>query len=189
VRSLRRSHDHPGAAHRPQPSGTDLASLAAASCPDTTLQPAPSDLERVRASIFCLVNRERARNGENPLRADAHLRAAAQHHSDDMAAREYFEHEAPGGETLLDRLHASGYLYSSRIGYVVGENIAWATLTLATPRAIVEAWMASPGHRANILDTSFRDTGIGVAPSVPRSLGEGQQGAMYTQDFGVVITG
>ena len=189
VRSFRRVHDHGETPRHPQPSSSDLANLATSSCPDVTLQPSSSDTERIRASVFCLINRERARNGEAPLRPDEHLRSAAQHHSDDMLAREYFDHEAPGGETLLDRLHASGYLYSSRIGYVVGENIAWGTLSLATPQAIVEAWMASPGHRANILDASFHDTGIGVAPGVPAALGEGQPGAMYTQDFGVVITG
>jgi uncharacterized protein YkwD len=80
-------------------------------------------------------------------------------------------------------------VYSSRIGYVIGENIAWGTLGLATPKAIVEAWMASPGHRANILDASYRDTGIGVVAAVPDSMGEGQDGAIYTQDFGVIITG
>jgi uncharacterized protein YkwD len=47
--------------------------------------------------------------------------------------------------------------------------------------------MASPGHRANILDERFRDTGIGVAPAVPVSLAEGQSGGMYTQDFGEII--
>jgi uncharacterized protein YkwD len=167
----------------------DLASLASATCPDTTSIPGPSELERARAAIFCLINRERARDNEQPLRSDLRLRDAAQHHSSDMLARDYFEHNGPGNETLLDRLRASGYIYSSRIGYIVGENIAWGTLVLATPKAIVEAWMASPGHRANILDASYHDTGIGVAPAVPGSLGEGQAGAMYTQDFGVIITG
>ena len=56
-----------------------------------------------------------------------------------------------------------------------------------TPRAIVAAWMASPGHRANILDARFRDTGIGVSPHPPASLADGQAGAIYTQDFGVII--
>jgi uncharacterized protein YkwD len=188
VRSLR--HRHIRSAAAPQTaSGANLASLAGSTCANTTQLPEPADLERARAAIYCLINRERARNGEGPLHGDGHLRAAAQHHSDDMLVRNYFQHEGPGGETLLDRLHASGYVYSSRIGYVIGENIAWGTLGLATPKAIVEAWMASPGHRANILDASYRDTGIGVVAAVPDSMGEGQDGAMYTQDFGVVITG
>lgn len=188
MRSLRRTRAH-GTLTRSQAAASQLASLASSPCPDTTLMPSGGDVELIRASIYCLVNRERARDGENPLRSDGDLRDAAQHHSEDMLARSYFDHNSPGGETLLDRLHASGYIYSSRIGYVVGENIAWGTLSLATPKAIVEAWMASPGHRANILDASYHETGIGVAPSVPRSLGEDQPGGMYTQDFGVIITG
>ena len=189
MRSLRRHSGHPATSHAGAPSSVNLASLASATCPETTVLPTASDLERARAAIFCLINRERARNGEEPLRPDGQLRVAAQHHSDDMLARSYFDHEAPGGETLLDRLRSAGYIYSTRLGYVVGENIAWGTLDLATPKAIVEAWMASPGHRANILDTSFHDTGIGITAAVPSSLGEGQPGAMYTQDFGVILGG
>ena len=86
-------------------------------------------------------------------------------------------------------MRAAGYIYSRQIGYEVGENIAWGTLWLATPRAIVAAWMASPGHRANILDRRYRDTGIGVSPHPPTSLAHGQPGAIYTQDFGVIIHG
>jgi uncharacterized protein YkwD len=156
-------------------------------CPASASAPASSDLEEVRDAVFCLINRERARNGESPLRASARLRLAAQEHSDEMVAQDYFAHEGPGGETLLDRVRACGYLHGSRVGYVLGENIAWGTRNLATPQAIVGAWMASPEHRANILNASFRDTGIGVAPGVPSVKGDGQPGGTYTQDFGVIL--
>ena len=106
-----------------------------------------------------------------------------------MASHDYFAHVGPRGQTLLARMRSAGYIYSSRVGYEVGENIAWGTLSLATPRAIVAAWMASPGHRANILDARFRDTAIGVSPHVPSSHSQGQAGGIYTQDFGVIITG
>jgi uncharacterized protein YkwD len=86
-------------------------------------------------------------------------------------------------------MRAARYIHSSRIGFEVGENIAWGTLQLATPRAIVAAWMASPGHRANILDPRFRDTAIGVSPHPPASLAHSQPGAIYTQDFGVIVSG
>jgi uncharacterized protein YkwD len=147
-----------------------------------------SDLEAARAAVFCLINRERVRTGESALRANDHLRLAAQEHSDQMVADDYFGHEGPGGETLVERVRACGYIDSSRLGYALGENIAWGTLTLATPDAIVEAWMASPEHRANILNASYRDTGIGVAPEVPSALSDGQAGATYTQDFGAILT-
>jgi uncharacterized protein YkwD len=123
------------------------------------------------------------------LDASPRLEQSAQRHTEDMAFGNYFEHISPGGETPVDRMRSSGYIYSSQIGYEVGENIGWGTLSLATPRAVVAAWMASPGHRANILDTHFRDTGVGVSPHPPESLARGQAGAVYTQDFGVIITG
>jgi uncharacterized protein YkwD len=84
------------------------------------------------------------------------------------------------------RVRASGFLSNGHVGYTLGENIAWGTLWLGTPHAIVKAWMASPGHRANILNRSYRYTGIGVDASLPRSMSNGQAGGMYTQDFGTV---
>jgi uncharacterized protein YkwD len=101
-----------------------------------------------------------------------------------MAFGDYFGHVGARGDTPLSRTRAAGYSHSSRVGYEVGENIAWGTLWLATPRAIVAAWMASPGHRANILDARFRDTAIGVSAHPPTNLAGGQAGAIYTQDFG-----
>ena len=114
---------------------------------------------------------------------------SAQAHTDSMAFGNYFEHVGPGGDTPLSRIRATGYIFSSQIGYEVGENIGWGTLWQSTPRAIVAAWMASAGHRANILDARFRNTGIGVSPHPPSSLAHHQAGAIYTQDFGVLITG
>lgn len=156
-------------------------------CDGADSTPTAANLELIRAATLCLVNRERTSAGESPLQLDAALARAAQGHSDDMAASDYFDHVGPGGNTPVDRMRASGYIYSSRLGYEVGENIAWGTLWLSTPRAIVAAWMASPGHRANILDGHYRDTAIGVAPHPLASLAHGQTGAIYTQDFGVIF--
>ena len=163
------------------------SSAADGGCPDAELRPTREDLDRIRRATLCLVNRERTSRGEVALRADGHLEAAAQGHSESMAAGDYFEHFGPGGQTPLDRMRAAGYIYSSRIGFAIGENIAWATGSSATPEAIVAAWMASPGHRANILDGRFRDSAIGVAPQALASQAHGQPGGMYTQDFGVII--
>jgi uncharacterized protein YkwD len=158
-------------------------------CGGADLTPSQEDLASVRAATLCLVNRERLRRGELPLRPNWRLAEAAQGHSADMASGNYFEHVGRRGDTPLRRLRAAGYIFSSRIGYELGENIAYGTLWLATPRAIVAAWMASPEHRANILDGRFRDTAIGVAPRAPGSLSHGQPGAIYTQEFGVIIMG
>jgi uncharacterized protein YkwD len=153
-------------------------------CPDTALQPNQGNISLIRAAILCLVNRERADRGERPLVPDARLQRAAQAHSESMALHSYFEHDGPQRETPLSRIRATGYISSARIGYEVGENIGWGTLWEGAPRAIVEAWMASPGHRANILDAYFRDSAVGVSPHLPSSLARGQAGAIYTEDFG-----
>jgi uncharacterized protein YkwD len=160
-----------------------------APCPDTTLAPSESNLDRIRTSVLCLVNRERTNRGEGPLAPDPHLQQAAQGHTESMAFGNYFEHDGPRGETPLSRMRAAGYIYSSRVGYEVGENLGWGTLWQGTPRAIVASWMASPDHRANILDGRFRNTGIGVSAHLPTSLASHQPGGIYTQDFGVLITG
>ncbi len=155
-------------------------------CAHTALTPTRANLKLIRAATLCLVNRERAAHGERALRANPRLARAAQTHSASMAFGDYFEHVGPRGMTPLARMRAVGYISSSRVAYEVGENIAWGTLWLASPRAIVAAWMASPGHRANILDPRFRETGIGVSPHPLASLAHGQPGAIYTEDFGVI---
>lgn len=163
------------------------AAAVARSCAGANLTPNAHNIRLVRAATLCLINRERKRYGERPLKVNHHLMRAARAHSDEMVARDYFSHVSPSGQTPLDRIRASGFI-AQRTSWCVGENIAWGTMWLATPRAIVSAWMASPGHRANILDRSYRDTGIGIDPTLPHSMSGGQPGAMYTQDFGALIS-
>lgn len=158
-------------------------------CAHTGLRPNARNLSLIRTATLCLVNRERAAHGERSLRLNVRLDRAAETHTASMASGDYFEHFGPSGQTPLARMRAAGYISSSHVGYEVGENIAWGTLGMATPRAIVSAWMRSPGHRANILDGRYRDTGIGISPNPPASLADGQPGAVYTQDFGVIIRG
>jgi uncharacterized protein YkwD len=150
--------------------------------------PTGEDLAGIRAATLCLVNRERAATGARPLQPNAGLQRAADSQAENMALDDYFGHLGPAGESLLARTRAVGYLSGSQVGYEVGENIAWGTLSFATPRAIVAAWMGSPGHRENILDPSYRDTAIGVAPQAPASLAHGQVGATYAQEFGAIVT-
>jgi uncharacterized protein YkwD len=141
----------------------------------------------MRAAILCLVNRERASAGERALVPVAALSAAAQRHTEDMAFGDFFDHVGPHGDTPVTRARAAGYFAGWHGGWEIGENIAFATGWLATPREIVAGWMASPGHRANILDARFRDTGVGASAHPPASLAGGQHGAVYTQDFGVLV--
>jgi uncharacterized protein YkwD len=163
-----------------------LARVLATPCQDAQLEPEPGNVARVRAAVMCLINRERAQNGEQPLRSDVELDAAAEAHVQDMIAGDYFEHVSPSGTTPVDRVRATGYVPGPPAGYVIGENLAWGTLSLATPEAIVAAWIASPGHLANILESQYRDTGIAIVAQVPASLANGASGATYAQEFGVI---
>jgi uncharacterized protein YkwD len=158
----------------------------ARSCAGANLTPNAHNMRLVRAATLCLINRERRRYGERPLKVNHRLMRVARAHSDEMVSRDYFSHVSPTGQTPLDRILASGFI-AKRVGWRVGENIAWGTMWLATPKAIVSSWMASPGHRANILDRGYRDTGIGIDPSLPHAMSGGQPGAMYTQDFGAIV--
>jgi len=164
-----------------------IATVLATPCQNTGLTPEAGDLPALRAAVLCLVNRVRAENGRSPLAPDARLEAAAEAHSREMVALDYFQHISPSGQTPADRIKAAGYIPGLTYGYAVGENIAWGTLGLSTPEAIVRAWEASPEHLANILEDQYRETGIGVQAAVPQSLGEGEPGAIYTEDFGVIF--
>jgi uncharacterized protein YkwD len=136
----------------------------------------------VRATL-CLLNKERAQRGLGKLRLSRKLGRAARHHSADMARRGYFSHDSRSGESFLDRIRRAGYLRRARQWYV-GENIAWGTGALATPRSIVRAWMNSPGHRANILNGRFHHIGVGISYNAPRRV-SGRAAATYTTDFGM----
>ncbi len=155
---------------------------AAASCADANLVPSSTNLPRIAAATLCLINQERAAAHLVALRANAALDTAAAQHSADMVAKNYFDHVSPSGSTPQSRMTAVGYLKPNR-AWSIGENIAAATGS-ATPASIVKMWMNSSGHRANILNPKFRDSGMGVSAAAPRLLGTGP-GATYTQDFGV----
>lgn len=168
-------------------SASIVAAVLATPCPNTELTPEAGNIEAIDAATLCLVNQERARNDELPLAPNAQLEQAAQGHSEEMVSDDYFAHVAPSGLTPVERVVATGYVPSSEVGYTLGENIAWGTLQLSTPSAIVAAWIASPEHLANILYSPYVDTAIGVAPEAPASLAEGQPGAVYSQEFGVIV--
>ena len=163
------------------------APAAPANCQNTELTPEAGNLALVSEAVVCLINRERAADGKSALVPNPQLEAAAEAHAQELVADDYFAHVSPTGETPSDRIRGTGYIPSASDGYLIGENLAWGTLSLATPRAIVAAWLASPEHRANILEGRYLETGVGVAPAVPSSLSEGAPGATYAQEFGTII--
>lgn len=151
-------------------------------CENADVMPAPGNEGVVRAAILCLHNQIRAGRGLPLLRENAKLRRAAVGHSADMVQRRFFDHTSPSGTTFVKRIFAARYA-SNRVAWSLGENLAWGTGSLATPREIMKAWMQSPGHRANVVKRSYREIGIGVVIGTPSA---GDDGATYTADFGVV---
>jgi hypothetical protein len=99
-----------------------------------------------------------------------------------MVAEQFFDHVAPDGSTLVQRLTDVGYI-SDDVDWSAGENIAWGQGNLSTPRSIVAAWMNSAGHRANILNGEYTQIGLGLAAGSPVDAG---WGTTYTTDFGSV---
>lgn len=154
-----------------------------APCANTNLMPDAGNLPLVRAAVLCLHNRERAAHGLPALRENAKLRRAADGHSANMVAAQFFDHASPSGGDMVDRILRTGYARDQ--GWSLGENIAWGTGSLATAAGIQRAWMHSPDHRANILRRQFREIGIGIAIGAPVSDAGDIDGATYTADFGL----
>jgi uncharacterized protein YkwD len=153
---------------------------AAQECADADLEATNENLGRIRAAILCLHNQIRAENDLPALRESKRLRKAALGHSKDMVKDGFFEHTTPEGVTMVDRILKAKYVGEDE-GWVLGENLAWGTGSLGTPRGAVDAWMDSPGHRANVLKKAYREMGVGVVAGVPVS---DAAGATYTVDFG-----
>ena len=127
----------------------------------------------VMAAVVCPVNRQRTARALPALRVDGRLDRSAQHWSSAMVADNDFSH----GSNFGARIRGFGFVWSA-----AGENIATG---YATPDAVVNAWMASPGHCRNILSPRFAFIGTGVSPRGIRSVGS--SGATWTQDFGLPI--
>ena len=162
--------------------GTPASAGAATRCAHADRLPTRATLAQARVATLCLLNRERGRRGLRALRSESRLRSAASGHSRDMAEHDYFAHDTPSGLSVVDRVRRTGYLRHTH-AWSVGENIAWGGGHYATPREIVDMWMHSEGHRANILNPGYREIGIGIAPGLPVT-GSAGRGATYTTDFG-----
>ncbi|MDZ8054804.1 MAG: CAP domain-containing protein [Aulosira sp. ZfuVER01] len=103
--------------------------------------------------VLDLTNQERAKNGLAPLQGNVELNYAADKYAELMAQQHYFSHTGPDGSQPWDRAKAVGFEAQT-----MGENIAAGQ---KTPQEVVQAWMNSPGHRANILNPQFTQLGVG----------------------------
>lgn len=99
-------------------------------------------------------NAKRQEAGLSPLALNSTLSVAAANKAADMFAKNYWAHNSPAGATPWDFITGAGYRYT-----VAGENLA---KNFSTSQAVVDAWMASPSHRANILKSNYRDVGLAV---------------------------
>lgn len=104
-------------------------------------------------AVVDLINAERVSAGCDPLQVNSKLVAAAQGHSEDMAIYDFFSHTGSNGSSAGQRIAAQGYSYSTW-----GENIAAG---YSTATSAVNGWMDSEGHRNNILNCNFKETGVG----------------------------
>lgn len=127
-------------------------------------------------TMRCLTNFARQRRGKPRLRHLPRLDRAARGKAADILRCDEFDHEACGREFTY---------WFERVGYrgrctAMGENIAWGTGSLGSPRAIFRAWLASPGHRANVLG-AFAELGIGLRTG---DLEGNRRAQVWTQAFG-----
>ena len=148
-------------------------------CAGSQLRPTPANGTRAHAAILCLINAERARHGAPPLTENAQLQVAAENQSLDMATRKFFEHRNPDGVEPAARIVHAGYP-----PILIGENLAWGEHWRSTPTEIMKGWMGSPGHRDNMLESRYREIGIGLAYAAPQPQDTPLPAAIYTTTFG-----
>lgn len=145
-----------GRAGDPEPSPTPETTPAPETTPTPEADPvptaAPEDSTAYVQAVVDLVNEARAAEGVEPLVLDDNLTACAMIRAEELASR--FEHTRPDGEAWITVLRENGYTY-----YSAGENIASG---YRTPESVVNAWLNSPVHRANILRDSFGRIGVGI---------------------------
>lgn len=111
--------------------------------------------DRITAkNILALTNYERAKVGLPALIENELLTEAAEKKADDMDENDYFEHEPEGRLSYIDFIKNEGYVYS-----IIGENLA---RDFSDVQSVVDAWIESPGHRANVLSSRYTETGISV---------------------------
>ncbi|WP_447002979.1 CAP domain-containing protein [Saccharothrix isguenensis] len=153
---------------RTSTAGAAIAALLVTAAPIAT---APAGAAPVHEQqVFALTNEQRAAAGCPALASSPALDAAAREHTVEMARTGNFSHTGVDGSTLGERVTEEGYQYR-----MVAENIAAGQTSAAE---VVQAWMASASHRANIVNCELRDLGIGYAVDANNK-------PYWTQDFGV----
>lgn len=136
-----------------------------------------SNVNLTNTGIVEWTNSQRATQGLGPLRDNMTLRKAAENKLNDMFEKQYFEHESPDGKMPSDVIKAVGYSY-----IVVGENLALGNFL--SDAVLVQAWMDSPGHRANILNINYQEIGTATR----KGMFEGKEVWLAVQEFGAPLS-
>jgi uncharacterized protein YkwD len=161
------------------------ASSGAAACSGAEDQAdGAQSTQEFETTTVCLLNQARTARGLPQLRYDAQLAEAARGHSSSMSSQDFFSHDSLSGSSFATRIEATGYIRGAS-SWFVGENIAYGSLSLGTPQALMTAWMHSPEHRRNILNRRFREVGPGVVWGSPTG-GSAAAAATVTTDFGAL---
>lgn len=113
------------------------------------------DVKKLEEEVARLVNAERAKNGQPPLRLNWELSRVARYKSNDFVKKNYFAHQSPTYGSPFDMMKNFGIKFTA-----AGENIAKGQ---NSPSAVMSSWMNSPGHRGNILSSAYNQIGVGVA--------------------------
>jgi hypothetical protein len=126
-----------------------------------------------RAGVIQWTNAQRAKYGLPPLKENPRLDVSAELKVQDMFEKQYFAHLSPSGEGVKDLVEIAGYEYIA-----IGENLALGNFR--NDEALVQGWMDSPGHRANILNPGYQDIGV----AVQKGQFEGRSVWLAVQHFG-----
>jgi uncharacterized protein YkwD len=131
----------------------------------------------VTATLVSLTNESRADKNLYGLQESDALTRAAQAKADDMASKGYFSHSSPYGKLFWEWIREAGYGYS-----YAGENLA---ISFSDSEEIIDAWLDSPSHRANVLSTNFSEIGVATATGTYK----GRPTTFVVQMFGTPING
>jgi uncharacterized protein YkwD len=142
--------------------------------PPVSIAPESTPAGSLEEQVVALVNEQRRQSGLQPVRLNAQLNAAAVAHSQDMALNDFFSHTGSDGSNPNERITAAGYRYS-----LAGENIAAG---FAIPATVVQGWMNSPSHRANILHPMMQEMGVGLF-LLSNDTGRSNYRYYWTQNF------
>jgi uncharacterized protein YkwD len=157
------------APRQPVAQATPVSAPPPVAPPPTAAPSTPGDV--CAAQVEAIVNQVRLENGLSALSPNSSLTSSAQQYADFIAANDVVSHTADG-RTLDERDEAAGY----GDWIAVGENVAGG---YATPAEAMAAWLASPGHKANILNPAYRETGVGCAWNAASAYGY-----FYVEEFG-----